>query len=250
MSKQIIDKQSIALEAVKTSFSMKNNADFAAVMKALEDASNGLDAGKTDQETLDKANQLKTALTQFVANNGSIVPTDFAMPTSLIGDKSTPAIPTVLIPKLFAWIKIYGMNALYTMPTSMLDNSVAIQSYIADGLNKLSETVMDNSQLWSAYGLARLNTIQQTIQHLTDEITQDTGGKHPEYTTQLNTASNAFNLENTYYQKNLELCSTTNTGLNQTSSSTTQTQTLNNQNITQGPLAMMQTLVGIWQVIA
>jgi hypothetical protein len=204
-----------------------------AILSALAKASNSLDTGKLDDDAFQSANALKDVLILVLSDNS----------------ESTPAIPTVLIPKLFAWVKIYGLNALYTMPGSMLDNSSAIQSYIADGLNKLSEVVMNDSQLWSAYGLQRLNVIQAEIETLTKQIVADKGTV-PGESTQLNTASNAFNLENTYYQKNLELCSTTNTGLNQTSSSTTQTQTLNNQNITQGPLAMMQILVGIWQVIA
>jgi hypothetical protein len=112
-------------------------------------------------------------------------------------------------------------------------------------LNKLSEVVMKDSQAWSDFGQACMSLIQAAIVKesgsLDDWNTKSmTIGK---FTTD-------FNLHNTCYQKNLELFSSLNDGINQTSTSTTQTQTLNNQNITQGPLAMITMLTQCWSVIA
>ena len=226
-----------------------SNEHVSAFLKALSTVSDKLDAGKCDAQTLREAQELQeTVATLIQDGKPAPIPTRFLTPTEL--NPIPIALPTFLIPKLFGWIKIYGLNALYTMPGSMLNNTDAIQTYIADGLNKLSEVVMNDSQLWSAYGLSRLNAIQLDIQNLTNTIAGAGDNPPTKLTTELNTATGAYNLENTYYQKNLELCSTTNTAINQTSSSTTQTQSLNNQNITQGPLAMMQILTAIWQTLA
>ena len=225
--------------------------------------------GKTDVETLRLMGQLKAAIIAAVVSNSS-TPTSLIpgapTPTTLIPGVPTPAsfnpngvtptsaniMPTIGLQhnkaaadKLFAWIKIYTLNALYTMPGSMLENSDAIQKYMTDGLNKLSEVVMKDSQAWSDYG-------QNCMKAVEIALDQAVAKPNPDAPTQSGIITNLttkFNLMNTGYQKNLELFSSLNDGINQTSTTTTQTQTLNNQNITQGPLAMITMLTQCWSVI-
>lgn len=229
-----------------------------AISKALADVSDRLDEGHSDAETAHLLSKLKAALVATAKNNAtptSLIP-GVPTPTSLIPANDTT--PTTLIPtvnlihnkkdlqeKLFAWIRIYTLNAIYAMPGSMLENSNAIQQYMTDGLNKLSEVVMKDSQAWSDFGQACMSMIQSVI-------TTEANSKDDQNTKSLliGTYTTSFNLQNTCYQKNLELFSSLNDGINQTSTSTTQTQTLNNQNITQGPLAMITMLTQCWSVIA
>lgn len=234
-----------------------------AISKALANVSDRLDEGHSDPETIRLLGQLRSALVATAQGKSATprpllpgVPTPTLTPTSLIpGDDITPTtlIPTVTLihnkkdleEKLFAWIRIYTLNAIYTMPGSMLDNSNAIQQYMTEGLNKLSEVVMKDSQTWSDFGQACMTIIQGVI---TDEA--GNGDDQNTKSMKIGTYTTEFNLQNTCYQKNLELFSSLNDGINQTSTSTTQTQTLNNQNITQGPLAMITMLTQCWSVIA
>ncbi|HEV7737588.1 MAG TPA: hypothetical protein VGO47_09500 [Chlamydiales bacterium] len=229
-----------------------------AISKALANVSDRLDEGHSDPETVRLLGNLKTALVATGKSTTPLlpgVPTPTLTPTSLIpgaGTTPTTLIPTVnliqnkkdLQEKLFAWIRIYTLNAIYAMPGSMLENSNAIQQYMTDGLNKLSEVVMKDSQEWSDFGQACMTMIQNVI-------TNEANSKDDQNTKSMliGTYTTSFNLQNTCYQKNLELFSSLNDGVNQTSTSTTQTQTLNNQNITQGPLAMITMLTQCWSVI-
>jgi hypothetical protein len=247
-----------------------------AISISLANVSDRLDEGHTDAETVRLMGQLKAALIAAVQGQ-SATPTSLLpgvpTPTSLLPGVPAPT-PTSLIPgvptptdlsatigfihnkaaanKLFAWIRIYTLNALYTMPGSMLENSAAIQKYMTDGLNKLSESVMKDSQAWSDFGQAAMLQVEACLQYAianpatNPDKTIDTGKQ----TGIINGLTTQFNLQNTSYQKNLELFSSLNDGINQTSTSTTQTQTLNNQNITQGPLAMITMLTQCWSVIA
>jgi hypothetical protein len=230
-----------------------------AISKALANVSDRLDEGHSDPETVRLLGNLRAALVATAKGNAtptSLIP-GVPTPTSLIPDAGTT--PTTLIPtvslihnkkdlqeKLFAWIRIYTLNAIYAMPGSMLENSNAIQQYMTDGLNKLSEVVMKDSQEWSDFGQACMTAIQTMI------VTESKNPKDDANTKSMiiGTYTTSFNLQNTCYQKNLELFSSLNDGINQTSTSTTQTQTLNNQNITQGPLAMITMLTQCWSVIA
>lgn len=130
------------------------------------------------------------------------------------------------------------------MPGTMLENSNAIQNYMNQGLNKLSEQVMQESESWSDYGQQMMSAIQASISILI------TKGDDPNAQKQLNSLTGQFNLQNTMYQSFLEKFSALNDGINQTTTTTTQTQTLNNQNISQGPLAMITMLTQCWSVIA
>jgi len=231
-----------------------------AISKALANVSDRLDEGHSDPETARLLGKLKAALVATGKSTTPLlpgVPTPTITPTSLIpgaGTTPTTFIPTVnlihnkkdLEEKLFAWIRIYTLNAIYAMPGSMLENSNAIQQYMTDGLNKLSEVVMKDSQEWSDFGQACMALIQDAI---TAESTNPVDDQNTR-SMKIGTYTTSFNLQNTCYQKNLELFSSLNDGINQTSTSTTQTQTLNNQNITQGPLAMITMLTQCWSVIA
>ncbi len=230
-----------------------------AISKALANVADRLDEGHSDPETARLVGILRSALVATAKSNAtptSLIP-GAPTPTSLIpgaGTTPTTLIPTVnlihnkkdLEEKLFAWIRIYTLNAIYAMPGSMLENSNAIQQYMTDGLNKLSEVVMKDSQEWSDFGQACMTLIQDAI---TAESTNP-GDDQNTRSMKIGTYTTSFNLQNTCYQKNLELFSSLNDGINQTSTSTTQTQTLNNQNITQGPLAMITMLTQCWSVIA
>jgi len=208
---------------------------------ALEKVSDRLDEGHCDEETVKLVGELHTALIGVLAEKTDLVPVD---------PDPEPVIPipleTTLSPqrkgeisrKLFAWIRLYTLNALFTMPGVMLENSSAIQAYIYNGLNRLSQAVMQSSQAWSDFGQASMAKIQEILQNVPADQTKRIGD-----------LTTLFNMYNTSYQKNLELFGALNEGIAQTSSSTTQTQTLNNQNITQGPLAMLAMLTQCWAVI-
>jgi len=228
-----------------------------AISKALANVSDRLDEGHSDPETARLLGQLRATLVAATKSNAT--PTSWIpgvpTPTSLIpGGGSTPTTltPTLnlignkkeLEEKLFSWIRIYTLNAIFSMPGSMLENSNAIQQYMADGLNKLSIVVMKDSQAWSDFGQACMIAIQGAI--ATESTKQEDATVK---SIQIGIYTTSFNLQNTCYQKNLELFSSLNDGINQTSTSATQTQTLNNQNITQGPLAMITMLTQCWSVI-
>ena len=258
----------------KSSFSMEvqtnsPEAHHEAISIALANVSDRLDEGKTDAETVRLTGQLKAALIAAIQSQSATptpllpgVPTPSSLtppaltPTSFVPVAPTPTslLETVglihnkaIANKLFAWIRIYTLNALYTMPGSMLENSAAIQKYMSDGLDKLSESVMKDSQAWSDYGQLCMSDVEKTIQN---EMKNPTYSDTSKESGLVNNLTTQFNMQNTSYQKNLELFSSLNDGINQTSTSTTQTQTLNNQNITQGPLAMITMLTQCWSVIA
>jgi len=225
-----------------------------AVEQALNNVSDRLDEGKTDATTQKMVGDFLTVL---IAANPDKAPVPTSLipgvptPTSLIPGPSNPATPTAFIgtighlhkkdiqDKLFSWIRTYTLNAIFAMPGSMLQNSESIQNYMTQGLNKLSEEVMKDSQAWSKWGMDNMNLLEKVIATIDPSDTKD-----------LNNCTSLFNMLNTGYQKNLELFSSANDGINQTTTTTTQTQTLNNQNITQGPLAMLTMLMQCWSVAA
>lgn len=235
---------------------LKDNSVLAtdAVEQALNNVSDRLDEGKTDATSQKLLAQL---LTTLVAANPDKAPIPTSLipgvptPTSLIPGPTNPATPTAFVgtighlhkkeiqDKLFSWIRIYSLNALFAMPGTMLQNSEAIQTYMTQGLNKLAEEVMKDSQKWSDWGQQNMDLLQKLISSIDPSDTKD-----------LNTGTAQFNMLNTGYQKNTELYSAETDRINQTSTTTTQTQTLNNQNISQGPLAMLTMLMQCWAVAA
>lgn len=145
---------------------------------------------------------------------------------------------------LFAWVKVYSSVALWSMASSMIGNSDAIQKYIYDGLNNLSLAVMRSSQVWSSWNIGKITADQKQIQ---DDLSISDPN---ERSTRVNADTTTFNTDNTIYQQFLQWFNSVNDGINNTSSNTTQTQTQDNSNIQQGPVALLQMMANIWTVIA